>query len=106
LDQYHFSCIVLRLADFQSVNYFCDADNDDSNVAYDMQDKLLAVWEMLSTSAMSRMEYICKYSTSAYSTELTRAIDMLAVVAVQYVAINHLFSIHKKLKVTKKLLLQ
>ncbi len=76
-----------------------DLDEDDYVTSYDMQEKLLAVWEMLSVSAFARMEYVCKYSTTAYSTELATAVDMLGAVAVYYVAMEFLYQLYKKLKV-------
>ena len=73
---------------------------DTDNAVYDMQDKLLAIWDNLQVPTMSRIEFMKKYSTEAYSIEMGKAIDMWGEAAVIVMVLCELTSLLKKVKVS------
>lgn len=62
-----------------------------------MQDKLLAVWDCLQIPTLTRIGFMRKYSSEAYSVEMSRAVDMWAESAVFVVLLQELGKCAKKI---------
>lgn len=75
-----------------------DEDKDDYSTEHEIPDKLLAVWECLNAPASARMDFICKYSTEAYSAEMAKSVDLWGAVAAYACIAESMFSVCRKLK--------
>jgi hypothetical protein len=64
-----------------------------------MQDKLLAIWDCLQIPTLTRISFMRKYSSEAYSVEMGRAVDMWGEATVFVLFLLELAKCIKKVKV-------
>eukprot|EP01038_Epipyxis_sp_PR26KG_P010993 gene10993-14767_t len=75
--------------------------HDPSN-QYEFQDKILCIWDSLQISSNIRFEFMQKFSTAAYSVEMSHAVDLWGEATVLIIAITESVAFMKKLKSTEK----
>lgn len=100
--------VVLRmvLSDLSSVVWLPTAPersswlaDEDRSAAHEMQDKLRAVWDCLQVPTHTRISFMRKYSSEAYSAEMARAIDLWAEGALFVLVLLELTRCLKKVRV-------
>jgi hypothetical protein len=86
--------------------YFLHTDNsswsfnDSSDEAvYEMHDKLLVIWDCLQIPTLTRISFMRKYSSEAYSVEMGRAVDMWGEATVFVLFLLELAKCLRKVKV-------
>ena len=76
-----------------------DRGGAEDSAVYEMQDKLVAVWDALQINTHTRINFMRKYSSEAYSIEMARAVDLWAETAVYALILVEVTRCLKKLQV-------
>jgi hypothetical protein len=72
----------------------------DEQMEIDMQHKLMAAWETLSAPMNDRLTFMDKYSSFAYASEMSRAVDIWSEIAVYSLMFSEAMEIQKKFQVS------